>query len=133
MNARALYELSVKEHGQEAINTIDMGVMLAICLHESLHWIEAMRLMAKLVAISKRIHGADHKTTKEAQSVLHILRLFWGLLTSLIVLVTFAAIGFIVLCRILFIEKANLVGDKLIGCLGMWCLTWRVFGSGGKA
>ena len=41
---------------------------LATTLEKAHHSIEAERLLTKLVAISKRVHGPDHNVTKEAES-----------------------------------------------------------------
>ena len=82
--SRALYELSLKQYGQENSYTIRNGIDLAIdlsrakivgCIPDAKRIIEAERLLTKVAAISKRVHGPDHNVTEEAESKLQKLRL----------------------------------------------------------
>lgn len=61
-----MYELAVKTFGQDTPDTIRKGVNLSIALREAHRGIEAERLLIKLAATSKQVHGLDHKTTKLA-------------------------------------------------------------------
>ena len=67
IHARELYENRVKKYGQEDINTIRSGIVLARSLKYTRHGIEAERLVKKLIAVSKRVHGPDHAITKRAE------------------------------------------------------------------
>jgi len=62
------YKRNVEKWGQEEISTIRSGVNLANALKKARRGIESERLLTKLVAISKRVHGPDHPITKSAKS-----------------------------------------------------------------
>lgn len=67
---RALYEQSVSRRGQEDVRTIRTGVNLALQLRQGRHCIEAERLLAKLAAISERVHGPDHRLSTDIEEKL---------------------------------------------------------------
>ena len=67
-NQQKVYNLCVDRLGLEG--SIEIGVNLAVTLKGAYRGIEAERLLTKLVAISKRVHGPDHNTTKRAESEL---------------------------------------------------------------
>ena len=84
--SRALYELNVEQYGQEDACTIRNGIDLAIdlsnakivgCIPDAKRMIEGERLLTKLAAISKRVHGPDHNVTKDAESTLQKLRILY--------------------------------------------------------
>ena len=64
--SRAMYEHYVKNRGQDDSYTIRNGVYLAKALIHTNRIIEADRLLTKLTAASKRVHGPDHDLTKRA-------------------------------------------------------------------
>ena len=53
--------------GENDIMTMQCGVRLARDLFEASHTIEALRLLDKLLLTSRRVHGASHKQTKDAE------------------------------------------------------------------
>eukprot|EP00984_Skeletonema_dohrnii_P012141 scaffold4883_cov120-Skeletonema_dohrnii-CCMP3373.AAC.1 len=57
-------------YGQSSNMTIHAGVALAKALRDERRTLEAERLLHKLVDISRRTHGHDHRSTKYAMSVL---------------------------------------------------------------
>ncbi|KAK1740074.1 hypothetical protein QTG54_009024 [Skeletonema marinoi] len=65
---RARYNCLLQAVGQNDIRTIEMGTLLASKLFNAYHTIEASRLLDRLVIISCRVHGSDHKQTKIAES-----------------------------------------------------------------
>ena len=65
-----MYDAKAKEHGQEEACTIEVGIKLARALKKVRRSIEAERLLTKLAAISKRIHGLHHALTKRAETSL---------------------------------------------------------------
>ena len=68
------YEKAVKKYGQENIRTLKSGRSLAIVLTDAHHSLEAERLLTKLAAISKRVHGPDHCITKKIEFRLQKLK-----------------------------------------------------------
>ena len=72
---RKHYEATLAKSGQETTLTIDAGVSLAKALHSADRSIEAKKLLAKLVATSRRVHGQDHHCTKSALTALQGLTL----------------------------------------------------------
>ena len=71
---RESYNLYVKELGQENLETIKSGRQLAQALSDSNHKMEAKILLRELIAISKRVHGAAHRSTKESESLLRFIK-----------------------------------------------------------
>ena len=67
---RSQYEETLAKSGRETTLTIDAGVALAKALHGSDRNIEAEKLLANLVATSRRVHGQDHHCTKSAATAL---------------------------------------------------------------
>lgn len=67
-NIEYMYEHAVKSHGEEHPVTISTGIKLAEFLKRSQRWLEADRLLMKLFAISRRVHGTDHQVFKEAEA-----------------------------------------------------------------
>jgi hypothetical protein len=65
-----LHKLRVAKYGEENAITISDGMNLAIALWTGHHVIEAESLLRRVVAVSKRVHGPQHKTTKQAESLL---------------------------------------------------------------
>ena len=65
---RARYNCLLQAVGQNDIRTMEMGTLLASKLFNAYHTIEASRLLDRLVIISCRVHGSDHKQTKIAES-----------------------------------------------------------------
>ena len=72
---RKQYEETLAKSGRETTLTIDAGVTLAKALRSADRNIEAEKLLANLVAISRHVHGQDHRCTKSALTVLEGLRL----------------------------------------------------------
>lgn len=68
---RKLYEHDVKNYRQDELCTIRSGIDFALSLYNTDRSIESERLLTKLAAISKRVHGLDHWITKEIESDLH--------------------------------------------------------------
>ena len=64
---RAGYEFTLQHKGEHDIDTLEFGVNLAKALFETFHTIEALRLLDKFVVISRRVHGASHTQTKNAE------------------------------------------------------------------
>lgn len=54
--------------------SIHGGLNLADGVENAYHRFEAERLVAKLAALSHRVHGQDHSTTKYTQSYLRLLK-----------------------------------------------------------
>jgi hypothetical protein len=68
---RARYDYSLRLNGENHAITINMGVVrLAAVLFGAYHTIEAVRLLKTLIATSRRVHGLDHKETKDAELLL---------------------------------------------------------------
>ncbi|KAK1737788.1 hypothetical protein QTG54_011560 [Skeletonema marinoi] len=67
---RSRYEETLAKSGRETTLTIDAGVALAKALHGSDRNIEAEKLLANLLATSRRVHGQDHRCTKSAATAL---------------------------------------------------------------
>jgi len=65
----ALYKRFQHTHGMDSANTIKAGLNYAKVL-QSVSCIEAERLVTKLAAISRRVHGPDHKITSELVKLL---------------------------------------------------------------
>lgn len=68
------YYQNVKERGEEALDSIALGLTFAIVLQKAHHGIEKERLVTKLAAISKQVYGSDHKTTQEAETMLQAFK-----------------------------------------------------------
>ena len=62
--SRDLYTLRVTMHGKGNALAINEGVNLAIALWGSNRGIEAERLLTRVAAVSRRVHGTEHKLTK---------------------------------------------------------------------
>jgi hypothetical protein len=67
---RGRYECLLEELGETDTQTIDAGVTFANMLADECHTIEAERLLSRLVATSRRVHGPDHSCTVYAASVI---------------------------------------------------------------
>ena len=63
-----LYESRLKVYGEERIDTLYAGKHLAISLLNVRRLVEAERLLKKLAAVSKQVHGLDHTVTKSINS-----------------------------------------------------------------
>ena len=61
---RAEYGEMIQRRGEHAILTIRSGNNLAEALLSMFHTIEALRLLERIVQISSRVHGSDHRDTK---------------------------------------------------------------------
>lgn len=68
--ARANYEYRIKECGENSCDTISAGLWYGLQLRSANHTIEALRLVTKLAATSRRVHGPDHESTKQADELL---------------------------------------------------------------
>ena len=68
------YEETLAKSCRETTLTIDACVALAKALHSSDRHIEAEKLLANLVATSRRVHGQDHHCTKSAATALQGLK-----------------------------------------------------------
>jgi len=64
-----LYKRFQHTHGMDSADTIKAGLNYAKVL-QSVSCIEAERLVTKLAAISRRVHGPDHKITIELVKLL---------------------------------------------------------------
>ncbi|KAK1740057.1 hypothetical protein QTG54_009007 [Skeletonema marinoi] len=62
---RKLYNDCIERFGENDIFTIEQGVDLATALHDADHIIEAERFLTTLAQKCRRVHGIDHKVTKE--------------------------------------------------------------------
>ena len=71
---RKMYALYVKKLGQENTSTIEAGVKLAKSLKNVFRSIEAERLLVKLAATSKQVHGSSHCVTGKVESEFQDLR-----------------------------------------------------------
>ena len=71
---RESYNLYVKELGQENLETIKTGQQLALALSDSNHKMEAEILLRELIAVSKRVHGAAHRSTEQSESLLRFIK-----------------------------------------------------------
>eukprot|EP00986_Skeletonema_menzelii_P006520 scaffold2479_cov153-Skeletonema_menzelii.AAC.7 len=72
---RKQYEETLAKSGRETTLTIDAGVSLAKALRSADRNFEAEKLLANLVATSRRVHGQDHNCTKSALNALQELTL----------------------------------------------------------
>jgi len=64
------YEHLLNKLGANSHETIALGLQYARLLWSMSHCIEAERLVTKLSAVSRQVHGPDHKTTIEADELL---------------------------------------------------------------
>jgi hypothetical protein len=64
------YQLFTKEFGADDNTTIEAGVQLALAMWKEFRTIEAERLLVKLIAASRRVHGMGHDCTQFAISAL---------------------------------------------------------------
>lgn len=62
-NSKAAYEHQIAAHGATSVATINVGLAYAGRLKHERHDIEAERLVIKLLADSRRVHGPDHNVT----------------------------------------------------------------------
>eukprot|EP00571_Detonula_confervacea_P002336 CAMPEP_0172332054 /NCGR_PEP_ID=MMETSP1058-20130122/62241_1 /TAXON_ID=83371 /ORGANISM="Detonula confervacea, Strain CCMP 353" /LENGTH=468 /DNA_ID=CAMNT_0013049331 /DNA_START=1091 /DNA_END=2497 /DNA_ORIENTATION=- len=74
VKSQVLYKQAVELSGQEAIATITAGLNLAVALKASDHGIEAERLLIKLAAMCRQVHGPDHGLTQSAEFNLQDLK-----------------------------------------------------------
>ena len=68
------YEFRVAQLGKEHALSINAGHSYATGLANAGHKIEAVKLLTKLIAISKQVHGSDHNTTKSILSKLQQMK-----------------------------------------------------------
>ena len=61
---RLQYEVMLRRHGENGVETIGVGANFAENLYLTFHTIEALRLLEKLLVTSRRVHGSSHKMTK---------------------------------------------------------------------
>lgn len=66
-NMKIIYESNLDGHD---INAIRHGLNYAISLWNVNHSIEAERLVAKLVTVSRQVHGLEHKISIDADNLL---------------------------------------------------------------
>ena len=71
-NLQKLYIKRVETFGQENPTTITAGVDLAINYLKVERVIECERLLTKLMPITTRVHGKDHRQTRKAVSSLRL-------------------------------------------------------------
>ena len=62
-----VYDMRVRDCGEESALTINPGVDLAIELWEANRGVEAERLLIRVADLSERVHGPQHNTTKRAK------------------------------------------------------------------
>lgn len=62
--SQKLYDMRLKLNGEGALNTLDIGTILARDLMKADRLAEAESLLLKLATVSKRVHGSDHDMTK---------------------------------------------------------------------
>lgn len=60
----------VEKEGARSAETINAAMVLASSFSLADHGIEAERLITKYAPISHRVHGEEHRTTKDVESVL---------------------------------------------------------------
>ena len=68
--ARKTHEQYLNTQGMDSADAILSGLNYARALRIDKHCIESERLVKKLAAISRRVHGPEHKTTMKADEVL---------------------------------------------------------------
>lgn len=68
--SRDVYAICVSKDGGGATDTINTGINLASRLQELYYTIEAERLLLKLAATSRRVHGPSHDLTMRVESCL---------------------------------------------------------------
>ena len=56
------------------METIKTGQQLALALSDSNHKMEAEILLRELIAVSKRVHGAAHRSTEQSESLLRYIK-----------------------------------------------------------
>jgi hypothetical protein len=69
-NSKAAYESQIAALGATAVATINIGLAYAGRLKHERHDIEAERLIIKLLADSRRVHGPEHNVTVCAEKLL---------------------------------------------------------------
>ena len=102
--SRDAYESSAKQYGEGNLDTIRNGLRLAMVLQKGSlsDQREAGRFMTTLAATCKRVHGRDHRITKEVVSQLRDRRVTGMLIFMIKVYVAAAA------AIILFVSGNNL-------------------------
>ena len=73
-NAFQFFNDQVKREGAESTEAISAAVILASSFSLAGHGIEAERLITKYAPISHRVHGDEHRITKDAESVLDVCK-----------------------------------------------------------
>ncbi|KAL7540279.1 hypothetical protein ACHAWF_006636 [Thalassiosira exigua] len=68
--ARKCHEDNLNKCGENHASSINSSMVLCMALMQDHHFIEGERLMRKCVSISRRLLGANYKTTKDAEQVL---------------------------------------------------------------
>lgn len=71
MAAQDIYELRIADDGEEHEQTIHAGKKYAIALWKANRAEEASELLTNLLAMSLKILGSNHSTTKEIALCLH--------------------------------------------------------------
>jgi hypothetical protein len=69
-NSKAAYEYQIAALGPTAVATINVGLAYAGRLKHERHDIEAERLIIKLLADSRHVHGPEHNVTVCAEKLL---------------------------------------------------------------
>lgn len=69
-NSKAVYEHQIAALGATSVATINVGLAYAGRLKHEKHDIEAERLITKLLADSRRVHGPEHNVTVCAEKLL---------------------------------------------------------------
>ena len=72
---RDSYKRMSQNGGENDIVTIHCGLNLAKALFQTSQTIEALRLLDKLLLTSRRVHGASHKQTKNAEHLYQQMKL----------------------------------------------------------
>jgi hypothetical protein len=68
-----IYERSIHTHGMDSEATLRLGLNYAN-VQQKVNCIEAERLVRKLVTISRRVHGPDHKVTIKGDKLLELCK-----------------------------------------------------------
>lgn len=72
---RGFYQNRLQLFGESSCQTLQCGLNLVGGLGRAYNHIEAQRLVAKLVSISRQVHGLEHRVTREANDLLEAIQL----------------------------------------------------------
>jgi hypothetical protein len=76
---RDLYDVRVEKLGEGNTLAVNDGANLAIALWNERRGIEAERMLTRIYAVSRRVHGPRHKLTEKVESMLTYFQLRYAL------------------------------------------------------